>query len=113
MITVSKQDELVPVVPSGTELHESVKGFGFAGSLHAHRVASQEIGPVLLRRIDQNIGRREGYVVGGKVGEQRREEAYIPEFTCFPPIAGGDVADILPVGDQFPQPNKILLPALR
>ena len=40
MMMVGKQDELVPVVLSGTALHESVKGFGFAERFHSHHVAS-------------------------------------------------------------------------
>ena len=62
--------------------------------------------------IDQNIGRSERNVVGGKFGQQRRQETDIPEFTGLPSIARGDMADKLPVGDQFPQPHKVLLPAL-
>src|SRR5512135_1184799 len=59
MMMVGKEDELVPVVLLGTELHEPVKGFGFAGSLHAHDVASYVIDQVLLSHPSQDIGRSE------------------------------------------------------
>ena len=100
MITVSKEDELVPVVLSSTELHDLVKGFGFAGSLHSHHVAPQEIGPVLLCRTGQDIGRREHDVVRGKLKDQGREETDVPEFTGIPTIARADMTEIVPVGDE-------------
>src|SRR5271166_3051830 len=109
---IGKEDALVPVVHPGTKLQEPVKGFGFAGSLDAHHVASQEIDPVLLRRTEQYVGCSERNVVGGKLGDQWRQETDIPEFTCFPPVARGDMADRLPVGDEFPQPHIVLLPVL-
>src|SRR5208283_4551608 len=99
---IGKEDELIPVVLSGTALHESVKGFGFAGSLDAHYVASQEIDPGFLRRTEQYVGCSERNVVGGKLGDQWWQEADIPEFTCFPPVARGDVANSIPVGDELP-----------
>src|SRR5271157_3862969 len=85
------------------------EGFGFAGSLDAHHVASQEIDPVLLRRTEQYVGCSERNVVGGKLGDQWRQETDIPEFTCFPPVARGDMADRLPVGDKFSQTDVIVL----
>src|SRR5271157_4043946 len=109
MVMVGKKDELIPVVLSGTALHESVKGFGFAGSLDAYHVASQEIDPVLLRRTEQYVGCSERNVVGGKLGDQWRQETDIPEFTCFPPVARGDMADRLPVGGKFSQTDVIVL----
>ena len=108
-VMIGKEDELVPVVHPGTKLQEPVKGFGFAGNLDAHHVASQEIDPVLLRRTEQYVGRGERYMVRGKLGDQWRQETDIPEFTCFPPVARGDVADSIPVGDKFSQTDVNVL----
>jgi len=107
MMMVGEEDELVPVVHPGTKLQEPVKGF--AGSLDAHHVASQEIDPVLLCRTEQYVGCSERNVVGGKLGDQWRQETDIPEFTCFPPVARGDVANSIPVGDKFSQTDVIVL----
>src|SRR5271157_3765006 len=40
MMMVGEKDELVPVVLAETAFHELVNGFGFAGRLHTHHVAS-------------------------------------------------------------------------
>src|SRR5271157_5029102 len=40
MMMVGKEDELIPVVLAETAFHELVNGFGFAGRLHTHHVAS-------------------------------------------------------------------------
>src|SRR5271157_1584253 len=97
---------------SWTKLQEPVKGFGFAGSLDAHHVASQEIDPVLLRRTEQYVGCSERNVVRGKLGDQWRQEPNEPEFSLLALVARAAVADELPVGEQVPQPHIVLLPAL-
>ena len=81
---IGKEDELIPVVLSGTALHESVKGFGFAGSLDAHYVASQEIDPVFLRRTEQYVGCSERNVVGGKLGANGGRRRTYQSSPAFP-----------------------------
>src|SRR5271157_1373129 len=109
MVMVGEEDELVPVVPSGPELEKLVQTVRFRGSLHPDHASLQIGDPVVLRLTDQNIGRGEDDVVGRKLGDQWRQEPNEPEFPLFASVARAAVADELPVGDQFPQTDVIIL----
>ena len=65
--------------------------------------------PVVLRLTGQDVGRGEDDLVAGKLGLQGREETHVPEFPDLAPIARGAVAEEVPVGDQFPQPDVAAL----
>lgn len=92
MVVVALEDELIPVGQIGAEFQEPMQPLLVIAEAGLRHPPIEELQPVLLAGLDQDVRCREGDVVAGQIRQERRQEPDIPEFTGLPTIARGVVA---------------------